>query len=333
MNDYQPEIPGDLIKTDLKVLAWTDHYFCDDFLSPQIVPNTQGNDIRLTFTSDRNQWSQVDAVWFHSPGIRDMPALADKRQPWVLMSMESEVNYPGIGSTAAELCFDLFMTYRLDADIPCIYPNWHQYGDFLQWASGHQQPAQGALASYIASNPVAFRDEYVMELMQSISVDSLGRCLNNRKIDDVVDSKGAQSAGESIFKVLPDYKFYLAFENSRATDYVTEKVFRALATGTVPVYLGASNVRDLMPDDLAVISVDDFPNVRELAEYLVYLDQNNAEYLKHLEWKCKPLSPKFSHLLDTGSINPLKRMAVKLAHGCDRSCHCGGMLREPGLLR
>jgi len=256
MKGIQPEIPVDLIKTDLTVLAWTDHYFGDDYLFPLTVPNPKGNNIRLTFTTDRNQLSQVDAVWFHSPSIRDMPALADKRQPWVLMSMESEANYPGIASMAAEVRFDLFMTYRLDADIPCIYPNWHQYGDFLQWASGHEQPANGALASYIASNPVAFRDECAMELMQSISVDSLGCCLNNRKIDEVVDSNGAQSAGESIFKVLPNYKFYLAFENSRATDYVTEKVFRALATGTVPVYLGASNVRDLMPDNLAVISVD-----------------------------------------------------------------------------
>lgn len=333
MNGFELDIPGELIKTELKVLAWTGHYFGDDYLSPQTVPNPKGDDIQLTFTSDRDQLPQVDAVWFHSPGIRDMPALADKRQPWVLMCMESEANYPGMGSKAAELCFDLFMTYRLDADIPCIYPNWHQYGDFLQRAPGHRQPARGALASYIASNPVAFRDRCVMELMQTITVDSLGRCLNNRKFDDVAGSNAAQSAGEPVFKVLPDYKFYLAFENSRATDYVTEKVFRALATGTVPVYLGASNVRDFMPDDLAVIAVDDFPNVRELAKYLVYLDRNDAEYQKHLEWKRKPFSPEFRRLVDTGSIDPLKRMAVKLAHGCDRSCHCGGMLREPGRLR
>jgi len=39
------------------------------------------------------------------------------------------------------------------------------------------------------------------------------------------------------------YKFCIAIENSLAMDYVTEKVYDALAAGCVPIYYGAPNIR------------------------------------------------------------------------------------------
>lgn len=128
----------------------------------------------------------------------------------------------------------------------------------------------------------------------------------------------------------PRYKFYLAFENSRTTDYVTEKAFHALVCGVVPVYLGAPNVREFMPDDGAVIVASDFSSVRELADYLCYLDEHDDAYDKHLRWKRAGYSTRFERLLDLGSIDPQLRMAVKLAHGCECSCRCGGRRREAG---
>jgi hypothetical protein len=35
-------------------------------------------------------------------------------------------------------------------------------------------------------------------------------------------------------KTIGQYKFYLAFENNNAVDYVTEKFFHVLIVGTVP---------------------------------------------------------------------------------------------------
>ncbi|CAK9302625.1 unnamed protein product [Gordionus sp. m RMFG-2023] len=40
-------------------------------------------------------------------------------------------------------------------------------------------------------------------------------------------------------RYLSRYKFYLAFENSNCAHYITEKFFRALSVGTVPVVFGA----------------------------------------------------------------------------------------------
>ena len=43
------------------------------------------------------------------------------------------------------------------------------------------------------------------------------------------------------------YKFVLAFENSNTTDYVSEKVFNALQSGALPVYMGSETIDDFLP--------------------------------------------------------------------------------------
>ena len=86
-------IPADLDRTGLLVVAWTDHFFGDSYVSPRVVANEHGPDIRLDFTRDRSRAAEADALWFHAPSLGALP----ERQPgqkWVLMSMESDVNYP-----------------------------------------------------------------------------------------------------------------------------------------------------------------------------------------------------------------------------------------------
>ncbi len=319
-----PAIPKDLKKNHLLVLAWTGHFFGDDYLDSKRFEQPGGPDLKLTFTSDRSRLEEADAVWFHGPSIADLPKR--KLQPWVLMSMESDVNYPALKNPIAMKAFDIHMTYRLDADVPCIYPNRHQYGSFLESPPKRSGPATGALAVYIASHPVKHRDAYAAELMQYVKIDSLGKCLNNAEIDGFVKGGWGEGGWASLLSILPRYKFYLAFENSITTDYVTERVFHALTCGVVPIYLGARNVREFMPHDDAIIDASDFPSARALADYLLELDADDAAYAKHLNWKSHGVSDSFARLLDLGSRDPQHRLAIKLAHGCDRSCRCGGRL-------
>ena len=281
-----PSIPTDLAKTELVVVGWNQHFFGEDYVTPFRVDNPHGPDIVVDFTSDRGRLDEADAVWFHGPTIDSLPEKRDG-QSWVLMSMESDVNYPALRIPPLMAQFDLKMTYRLDADIPCPYPNWPEYGTFLESAPLWEGMSEGALASYIASNPVEYRDSYAEELMRHVAVDSLGSCLNNRKIEDFVTGPDVWARGGwgSILQILPRYKFYLAFENSRATDYVTERVFHALVCGTVPVYLGAPNVRDFMPDDDALILASEFESPAELADHLKRLDADPEAYARHLRWK------------------------------------------------
>lgn len=56
----------------------------------------------------------------------------------------------------------------------------------------------------------------------------------------------------SKFEVLQEYEFCLCFENMRMAGYITEKIFDCLYAGTIPLYLGAPDILDYIPEDVFV---------------------------------------------------------------------------------
>lgn len=321
--------PSDISPQELLVVASSSHFFDPGFVQDIELPEEWGLDITCRFSSDRSLMQEANALWFHGPSIRTLPEKLPQ-QKWIVMSMESAVNYPFLKEKQAMALFDIHMTYLLDSDVPVAYPNWTEYGGFMQEpAPLHIKNDMNSIALYVASNPISYRDDYVSELMEYINVDSVGKCLNNKTIAGI--SRGTEGQGESRYpdltSLIRNYKFYLAFENSCSRDYVTEKVFMALNAGAVPVYCGAENIHEFMPDDDAVIHIDRFNSPKELADYLLYLDQNDDEYMKHLAWKSSGYNNRFKNLVDASSIHSLHRMFVKLAHGCGHECNCGGRLR------
>ena len=62
-------------------------------------------------------------------------------------------------------------------------------------------------------------------------------------------------------------KFVLAFENERFEDYVSEKIYDAMAAGSVPIYSGAPNITDYLPKE-CFIDFHAFKNHEELYEYI-----------------------------------------------------------------
>ena len=85
---------------------------------------------------------------------------------------------------------------------------------------------------------------------------------------------------------LKDYKFYLSFENGICTDYVTEKYWRYLELGLVPVVLGGANYSDsrlVIPGSF--IDASKFESAKQLGLYLNYLRQNDTAYNEYFKWK------------------------------------------------
>lgn len=56
----------------------------------------------------------------------------------------------------------------------------------------------------------------------------------------------------SKFEVLKNYEFCLCFENMSMSGYITEKIFDCLYAGTVPLYMGAPNILDFIPEDVFI---------------------------------------------------------------------------------
>lgn len=44
-------------------------------------------------------------------------------------------------------------------------------------------------------------------------------------------------------RFIAQYKFIIAIENSICDDYITEKLWRPLIAGSIPIYLGSPSVK------------------------------------------------------------------------------------------
>ena len=80
------------------------------------------------------------------------------------------------------------------------------------------------------------------------------------------------------------YKFYLSFENSICTDYVTEKFFRiAQLDSVVPVVYGGADYSRIAPPNSYIDARQFEP--KQLADYLKKLDDNDGLFEEFLQWK------------------------------------------------
>ena len=173
------------------------------------------------------------------------------------------------------------MTYRRDSDIVAAY------GGFIRQSKPLSvKPILKRVRDLPKSKLVAWvvsdcktsskREEYVRELQKLIPVDIFGKC-------GTMSCPGMRSADCSSL-LERDYLFYLAFENAKCTDYVTEKLFITLTMDIVPIVMGGANYSAIAPPG-SYIDVNDFSSAQELAEELKRLSNAREEYLNFFRWK------------------------------------------------
>lgn len=188
--------------------------------------------------------------------------------------------------------FDGNISTHADSTIPygLIYADMFsdQYGEFEPTRS-FSELFKGA--SFVASNCdqveyVPTRDDVVEMLRHnSVLVDGLGKCEKSTHPDVNITRMHNDKMKEISY-----YLFNICFENAVEPGYVTEKIFDALLSGTVPVYYGDDDlVRQLLPDPKAAIFWSDFDrNASKLASYLKYLSRNETAYELHRQWRHTP---------------------------------------------
>lgn len=77
-------------------------------------------------------------------------------------------------------------------------------------------------------------------------------------------------------ELLGRFRFALCLENTRFPGYISEKLFDAFHAGTIPVYLGAPDVADYVPED-SYIDMDRFTDLVSLREYMRGMGESEAE--------------------------------------------------------
>ncbi|GMS83786.1 hypothetical protein PENTCL1PPCAC_5961, partial [Pristionchus entomophagus] len=118
------------------------------------------------------------------------------------------------------------------------------------------------------------REDLVVQMQKYIPVDIFGGCLQGKscprgeKCEDMLDE---------------DYHFYLAFENSICTDYITEKVWnQGYGRDIVPIVMKRSVADNRLPPN-SFLAIDDYDTVQDLAERMKFLMNNKTAYSQKIK--------------------------------------------------
>ena len=115
------------------------------------------------------------------------------------------------------------------------------------------------------------RNELFKKLCSYKKIDSGGKYMNN--IGSPVKDK---------LEFQKQYKFSIAFENSRDNGYTTEKLIDAFASGGIPIYYGDPLVGKIF-NKKAFIDLNDFKTINEAIEYIKKIDNDDKLYLEYIK--------------------------------------------------
>ncbi|XP_033746961.1 alpha-(1,3)-fucosyltransferase C-like [Pecten maximus] len=240
---------------------------------------------------------KIDAIIFKPRDMDKCPSSKPPGQVWIFAEFESPSYY------FKTKCFhDLknkvnwTMTYRRDADFTLEH-GYFRKGNKPKYSNKKLDDIfarkNKTAVVFISHCPVKSERLKFVELLQShgIQVDVFGSCGTILKD---CDNKLRYQAGFNIsgilkpdcfISVLPQYKFFLSFENSLCLDYTTEKSqHRVMQHPIIPVIRDGSNTSMLHPPH-SYLNTDDYKSVKELAEHMKMLADNKTAYLEYFKWK------------------------------------------------
>lgn len=240
-------------------------------------------------TYDKSLFKSSDAVIFHErnmPGPDMLDTLNSWRtvqQRWIFFTSETPKNsdtnivpYNGL--------FNWTMTYKKDSDIYLPYLQYRvlDENDSRPPANYDYSKLKTMSTAWLVGNcKFFFRMEYVRLLQEYTDIHVGGGCRDKFK-------SWINCTRWCPIENLKTYKFYLSFENGICTDYISEKYWKYLELGLVPVVLGGSDYNDprlVIPGSF--IDASKFSSAKELGLYLNYLDKNDTAYNEYFSWKQK----------------------------------------------
>jgi len=262
-------------------------------------------------TTDRSLKDLSDAIVFHAEDELAAPlplphSPQKSEQVWIFHLLESPESTNWINFHKFDGHINWTMTYQRHSDVV-----W-DYGKFLPGPSADDDDVDEPTLESIKSKRLVAamisncesrsgRQELIREIEKYIPVDYYGKCGN---LTCGRDRDCYQDLGQK-------YKFWLSFENSVCDDYVTEKFFRPMYYGLVPVVYGGVNYSAIAPNK-SFIDVRDFKRVKDLTDYLLHLDQNPNEYLEYFHWR------KHFHVPKSSLASNFCNLCTKL-HSTDKS--------------
>lgn len=122
------------------------------------------------------------------------------------------------------------------------YKNMYTFGQ----KTSFQRKMKLAPILYIQSHcdTLTGRELYVKELGKYIAIDSYGNCLRNKTYPTgITNGSRNKTAIRDFYDFVSKYKFIIVYQDMICEDYITDKFWKSLTLGIVPIYFGATNIR------------------------------------------------------------------------------------------
>ncbi|KAL4235433.1 Alpha-(1 3)-fucosyltransferase 7 [Mactra antiquata] len=247
-----------------------------------------------TLTNDKSQIESADAVVYHLSDIASQstiksgfsfsfPKYRRQDQVWVFFNIEPLTMIWG-DMTVWQGMFNWTWSYTQNSDVYAPYGSAttlnaeeaavaETNSELLNADFFGAKTENGGIAMISHCTDEARRYRIIGTLQKYIPVRIIGRC-----------GEGCPDGYLSCNALLPKYKFYLAFENSDCEDYVSEKYWRSLARGQIPIVAWK-----LYHDDIAIpgsyINVYDFPSIDAAGSYIQEVNKNKTLYNSYFKWR------------------------------------------------
>jgi len=121
-------------------------------------------------------------------------------------------------------------------------------------------------ACILSGNPITNRRQIYNKLSTYKKIDAYGSAFHN-------------PYHGNIYSLLKQYRFNICFENSIYPGYCTEKLFRAKASGCIPIYYGAKESNTDF-NDKCFLNLINYKSMNEFIDHIQFIDSNEDEFIK-----------------------------------------------------
>ena len=181
---------------------------------------------------------------------------------------------------------DVRVSYPLSSTIPYPYVCTPYIQQPLLNIMNLKPPSdRNGIAMFISNCGSTWRYNYIKELMDYVHIDSYGECFHNMNMSSS-RMKGSDDFVTVKLNLIKSkrYKFLISFENSVLQEYVTEKIWHAYLSQTIPIYHGTPDVYHQVPGNNTFIDAAKFTGPKDLAQYIMKVEANESLYKSYFKF-------------------------------------------------
>jgi hypothetical protein len=174
-----------------------------------------------------------------------------------------------------------YSTTSFKSSVPLSFFSFDEYDIFAPAVDFDKVDASG---SYLVNSQCVTRgtkrNRWAGAVAEQFPVKSYGSCAHNANLPDgkTIDKK------EDRMELLRRHRFNLALEAGDAKDHITPAVWEAISSGTLPVILGAQNIKDHLPLN-SFVAVSGLQKFGDLGTLMAKVAGSKTEWQKYQTWR------------------------------------------------